>query len=127
MMISVFDGGKIVGKEENVGYQHFFPLKKKQHFLLFPQCFQKACFMGGGGGGCRKKSGFCGKEVTKPFPFKTHVFTRLQYKSLVNTMEKEETADNVQSVLVPHCFLPFRRTESHFHKNSRFMFANSFT
>ena len=34
MMISVFDmEGNIVGKGENVGYQHF---------LLFPQCFQKA-------------------------------------------------------------------------------------
>ena len=27
----------IVGKEENAGYQHF---------LLFPQCFQKASFLG---------------------------------------------------------------------------------
>ena len=33
MMISVFDRAEnIVGKEENAGYQHF---------LLFPQCFQK--------------------------------------------------------------------------------------
>ena len=28
---------KVVGKEENAGYQHF---------LLFPQCFQKATFSG---------------------------------------------------------------------------------
>ena len=38
MMISVFDRVEnIVGKEENAGYQHF---------LLFPQCFQKAFFLG---------------------------------------------------------------------------------
>ena len=35
-MISVFDSVEnIVGKEENAVYQHF---------LLFPQCFQKASF-----------------------------------------------------------------------------------
>ena len=35
-MISVFDRiENIVGKEENAGYQHF---------LLFPQCFEKASF-----------------------------------------------------------------------------------
>ena len=37
MMISVFDTVEnIVGKGENAGYQHF---------LLFPQCFQKAAFL----------------------------------------------------------------------------------
>ena len=38
MMISVFDRiENIVGKGENADYQHF---------LLFPQCFQKASFLG---------------------------------------------------------------------------------
>ena len=37
-----------MGKGENAGYQHF---------LLFPQCFQSASFMGGGGG--RIKSWDC--------------------------------------------------------------------
>ena len=38
MMISVFDRVEnIVGKRENAGYQHF---------LLFPQCFRKASFLG---------------------------------------------------------------------------------
>ena len=43
----------IVGKGENAGYQHFllFPqcfqkASPNQHFLLFPQCFQKASFKG---------------------------------------------------------------------------------
>ena len=37
-MIPVFDRVEnIVGKGENAGYQHF---------LRFPQCFQKACFLG---------------------------------------------------------------------------------
>ena len=36
MIISVFDGVEyIVGKVENAGFQHF---------LLFPQCFEKAFF-----------------------------------------------------------------------------------
>ena len=36
MMISLYDRVEnIVGKGENAGYQHF---------LLFPQCFQKASF-----------------------------------------------------------------------------------
>ena len=36
MIISVFDRiENIVGKGENAGYQHF---------LLFPQCFEKASF-----------------------------------------------------------------------------------
>ena len=48
MMISVFDWLEtIVGKGENAGYQHF---------LLFPQCFQRAYFLGS------LKSGLCGKE-----------------------------------------------------------------
>ena len=39
MLISLFDKieKNIVGKGENAGYQHF---------LLFPQCFQKASFLG---------------------------------------------------------------------------------
>ena len=38
MMISVFDRiENIVGKGENTSYQHF---------LLFPQCFQNAAFLG---------------------------------------------------------------------------------
>ena len=38
MMIFVFDRVEnIVGNGENAGYQHF---------LLFPQCFQKASFLG---------------------------------------------------------------------------------
>ena len=38
MMISVFDRVEnIVGEGENAGYQHF---------LLFPQCFQKGFYLG---------------------------------------------------------------------------------
>ena len=40
--------GNIMGKGENAGYQHF---------LLLPQCFQKASCQG-----CLK-SGLCGKEL----------------------------------------------------------------
>ena len=40
----------IVRKREDAGYQHF---------LLFPQCFQKVSFSGS------LKSGLCGKELNK--------------------------------------------------------------
>ena len=46
----------IVGKGENAGYQHS---------LLFPQCFQKASFIG---------SGLCGKELIEGF---FYIFTSL--------------------------------------------------
>ena len=39
----------IVGKGENAGFQHF---------LLFPQCFQKASSLG------LLKTGLCGKELS---------------------------------------------------------------
>ena len=39
-----------VGKAENAGYKHF---------LLFSQCFQKLCYMGGWGVGVIKNS-LCG-------------------------------------------------------------------
>ena len=42
----------IVGKGENAGYQHF---------LLFPQCFQKASSLW--------KSGLCSKKLTYLSPF----------------------------------------------------------
>ena len=42
----------IVGKGENASYQHFH---------LFPQCFQKFCFLGS------LKSGLCGKIAGNPY------------------------------------------------------------
>ena len=54
MMISVFDRVEnIVEKGENAGYQHF---------LLFPQCFQKASYTRS-----LKKSKLCGKRVKQRF------------------------------------------------------------
>ena len=50
MMIFVFDRVEdTVEKRENAGYQHF---------LLFPQCFQKSSFLGS------LKVELCGKELT---------------------------------------------------------------
>ena len=51
MMIFVLDWVEdIVGKRENA---------VDQHFLLFPQCFQKASVLGGG----HQKLGLCGKVL----------------------------------------------------------------
>ena len=50
MMISIFDMlENILGKGENAGYQHF---------LLFPQCLQKASFLGV----AKSQDRLCGKE-----------------------------------------------------------------
>ena len=61
MMISVFDRVEnTVGKGENASYQHI---------LLFPQCFQKASFLG-----VVKSRGLCGTElklVVVAFPLST--------------------------------------------------------
>ena len=60
MIISVLDTVEnIVGKEENAGYQHF---------LLFPQSFQKASFSG------LLKSGLCDEELRLLKP--RHLFTK---------------------------------------------------
>ena len=82
--ISVFDTVEnIVGKGENAGYQHF---------LLFPQCFQKACLEG------RQKVSLCGNGLIAlnkiqnllilPLSKQVLIFMCLQYKSLKNTVEK---------------------------------------
>ena len=63
----------IVGKEENAGCQHFLP---------FPQCFQKATFSGS------LKVGLCGKDLSLHLlpnqPLFLHVFST----SLLSTLEK---------------------------------------
>ena len=57
MIISVFDTVEnIVGKRENAVYQHF---------LLFPQCFEKASFPD-------RSKGVIVWELVKPCPVKTN-------------------------------------------------------
>ena len=64
MMFSVSDREEnIVGKGENAGYQHF---------LFFPQCFQKASFSGS------LKSGLWGKGLNSISIFHPHLFCCLQ-------------------------------------------------
>ena len=57
------------------------------------------------------------KMTYLPFPKQALVFTCLQYKSFENTVGKGEIARNEQFLLFPQCFLPFRKTCSHFHQS----------
>ena len=68
-----------VGKGEIAGYEQF---------LLFPQCFQKACFL-------EASKGVIVWEWVKPFPNNPFFFTCLQKTSFENTVGKGEIALNV--------------------------------
>ena len=92
---------KIVGKEENAGYQHF---------LLFPQCFQKAFYLGYLG---PLKVGIWQQRVN-PFPNKPW-FSRVCYTSLYKTpWEKEKLLVTSNFSFSHNVFLPFWRTSRHF-------------
>ena len=113
----------IVGKGENAGYQHF---------LLFPQCFQKLSLSGS------LKSQDCVVKVLKgntgteicltlyhtipsfndldPFPNKPWFLRVCSTCLLKNNVGNGEIARNEQFLLFPHCFLPVWRTSCHFHQ-----------
>ena len=103
--ICVFDRVEnIVEKGENAGYQHF---------LLFPQCFQQACFPGA-------SKGVIVWEQVNPFPNKPCFFLfspGLHYKSFENTVGKGEIARNEPFLLFPQCFLSVSRILCHFLSN----------
>ena len=98
---------KHCGKGENAGYQHF---------LDFPQCFQKASFSRS------LKSRDCvvkSKQLFllfQPFPKQALVFTWLLINYFENTVGKGEIAHNEQFHLFPQCFLLFWITPAIFIK-----------
>ena len=73
----------IVGKGENAGYQHF---------LLYPQCFQKAS-----------------SSVSLTLSQTSPGFHVSAVQSFENTVEKGEIARNEQFLLFPQFFLPDKR------------------
>ena len=86
MMISVFDMVEnIVGKGENPGYQHF---------LLFPQCFQKASFFGS------SKSRVCGKELTSALHNILSKPLLLSHITIVETTDSGERAMNPVAMII---------------------------
>ena len=72
-------------------------IARYEQILLFPQCFQKACFPG-------VSKGVILWEWVNPFPKKPWLFTCLWYRSLENTVGKGEIARNEQILLFPQCF-----------------------
>ena len=83
ILISVFDWVENMGKGENGGYQHF---------LLFPQCFQKA-----------SKLVIMGKDFTT----QSRLLTTLRKKLFENIVGKGENAHNQHFLLFSQCFLPY--------------------
>ena len=82
-----------VGKGEIAHYEQF---------LLFPQCFQKACFPGA-------SRGVIVWEWVNPFPNKPFVFMCLLFRFFKNNIRKGEIAHKEWFLLFPQCFLPFLR------------------
>ena len=88
-------------------------IARYEQFLLFPQCFQKACLPGASKGVIFWEWAlFCSYYAY--FPKQALVLTCLQYKSFENTAGKGEIARNEQFLLFPQCFLPVWRTFCHF-------------
>ena len=65
--------------------------------------------------------------LVNPFPNKPWFYTCLQYKSVENTVGKEEIARNEQFLLFPQCFLPDWRIFLPFSSNLKLSSANSFS
>ena len=70
---------------------------------------------------------FCFVVKSKHFPRQTHVFTRLQCKSLENTGGKGEIACNKQFLLFPKAFSTHLENFVPFLPNLELLFTNSST
>ena len=82
-------------------------LVSNEHFLLFPQCFQKSVFHRGHYNIWGLPGNMFTLKAHSPFPKQVLVFSCLQYKSFENTVGKGEIAHNNQFLLFPQCFLFF--------------------
>ena len=83
-------------------------IARYEQFLLFPQCFQKACFLGA-------SKGVIVWEWSKTNPFQKKLFFLRVYKSFENSEAKGEFAHYKQFLLFP-VFLHFWRIFNHFHQ-----------
>ena len=96
-------------------------IARYEQFLVFPQCFQKACFPGVSKGVIvwewvkihLKFYSLYMYHLLALFPKQAFVFTCLLYQSLENAVGKGEIAHN-EIFLLFQCFLPFWRTFGHF-------------
>ena len=108
-------GGNLSRRVENtVGKGE---IARYEQFLLFPQCFQKACFPGASKGVIVWEWVIAKVCINKLTLSQTSPgFYGLQYKSCENTGGKGEIAHKEQFLLSPQCFLLVLRTLCHFHK-----------
>ena len=102
-----------VGKGEIAHYEQF---------LLFPHCFQTACFPG------ESKGVIMWEWVNflTFFPNKP-LFSRVCSTSLVKTLLEKEKLLVTSNFSFSHCFLPIQRIFCHFHKKLKLSSANSFS
>ena len=79
-----------------------------EQFLLFPQCFQKACFPGA-------SEGVIVWEWAKTYLSYLILITQSQFlatqrkKPFENIVERGENAGNHHYLLFPQCFLPYQK------------------
>ena len=78
-------------------------IARYEQFLLFPQCFQKACFPGA-------SKGVIVWEWVNPFPHNPD----LKRKPIESILGKGESADKQHFLLFPQCFQPYQRQKSSF-------------
>ena len=78
-------------------------------FLLFPQCFQKACFL-------EALNGVIVWEWVNPFPNKPWFLHICSTGLFENTVGKGEIAHNEQFLLFPQRLLTIWKTFCHFHQ-----------
>ena len=94
MKIFLFDRAEnILGKGENASYQHF---------LLFPECFQKLSSLG---------SLKVGIVLTLYHALQT---SNTPQKTFENILGKEDNAGNQHFLLFPQCLLPYLEQISSF-------------
>ena len=105
---------KTVGKGEIARYEQF---------LLFPQCFQKACFPGA------SKEVIVWEWVIQilPFTIQSQLLMTLRKEAFENIFGKAENAGNQHFLLFPKCFLPYLKQISIYESHSfcRLQFGKS--
>ena len=94
-------------------------IARYEQFLLFPQCFQKACFP-------EASKGVIVWELVndltqknfKHFPRQSLVFATVQNKAFENIVGTEENAGNQHFHIFPQYFLPCQRQKSSLKEHS---------
>ena len=92
-------------------------IARNEQFLLFPQCFQKACFPGA------SKGVIVWEWVNSTT--QSRLLMTLKKKALENTVGKGQNADNKHFLLFPQVFYSIKARNHHF-SNPEFVIGKCF-